>query len=217
MEQEGCGGGVGCTIEKSLLLGNPALRLFGMDEAGRGPIAGPLAVGLFGYTLKMDGLRGVDDSKKLSPKARLTTYLELVSLRSPWAVGFAHPLEIDSLGMTKAFRLASKRAFEALEEPKESGLIVLVDGNLNPKLPVPTLLMPNGDAYSGTIAAASIVAKVTRDTLMEKLDQKYPAYGFAVHKGYPTPEHILRVETFGPCPEHRVSFMPLKGYERQAS
>jgi ribonuclease HII len=162
----------------------------------------------------MDGLQGIDDSKKLSSKSRLRAYQELVSLKSPWAVGFTHPFEIDSLGMTKAFRLASKRAFDAL---KEFEFILLVDGNLDPKLPVPTLLIPKGDAYSGTIAAASIMAKVTRDTLMEKLDQEYPAYGFAGHKGYPTLDHILRVVKFGPCPEHRISFTPLKGHERKAS
>lgn len=184
-----------------------------MDEAGRGPIAGPLAVGLYRYTPKMRGLL-LNDSKKLSPKSRLKAFQELIALRSPWAVGLAHACEIDRLGMTKAFRLASRRAFDTL---RDHDFVLLVDGLLDPRLSVPTLLIPNGDALSGTVAAASIMAKVTRDALMEQLSQEYPVYGFDGHKGYPTLDHILRVKCFGPCPEHRRSFAPFKGHERQAS
>lgn len=183
-----------------------------MDEAGRGPIAGPLAVGVFTYTPTMERL-ALDDSKKLTPGQRLKAHKLLVGLNSLWAVGFALASEIDTLGISRAFRLAAKRA---LDELPYSPSILLVDGTLDPRAEAPCILLPKGDMLSGTIAAASILAKTMRDRLMEKLDARYPAYGFAVHKGYPTCYHVERVRMFGPCPEHRVSFAPLKHHEWQA-
>lgn len=183
-----------------------------MDEAGRGPIAGPLAVGVFSHTPKMERLL-LDDSKKLSPFQRLRAHRLLVELDSMWAVGFALASEIDTFGISRAFRLAARRALEALPCPPS---VLLVDGILDPRPEVPCILLPKGDTLSGTIAAASILAKTLRDRLMEKLDVLYPEYGFAVHKGYPTCDHIERVRMFGPCPEHRISFAPLKFHEWEA-
>ena len=202
----------GYALEHRLLQGDPSLRIAGMDEAGRGPIAGPLAVGVFTYTPKMENL-ALDDSKKLTPLQRLKAHMLLVGLNSLWAVGFALASEIDTLGISRAFRLAARRALEALPCPPS---ILLVDGTLDPRPKVPCILLPKGDTLSGTIASASILAKTMRDILMKKLDARYPAYGFAVHKGYPTCDHVERVRMFGPCPEHRLSFAPLKHHEWQA-
>jgi len=202
----------GYALEHRLFQGDPSLSLAGMDEAGRGPIAGPLAVGVFTYTPTMESL-ALDDSKKLTPGQRLKAHKLLVGLNSLWAVGFALASEIDTLGISRAFRLAARRA---LDELPYSPSILLVDGTLDPRAEAPCILLPKGDMLSGTIAAASILAKTMRDRLMEKLDARYPAYGFAVHKGYPTCYHVERVRMFGPCPEHRVSFAPLKHHEWQA-
>jgi len=197
---------VGYALEHRLFQGDPSLSLAGMDEAGRGPIAGPLAVGVFTYTPTIEGL-ALDDSKKLTPGQRLKAHKLLVGLNSLWAVGFALASEIDTLGISRAFRLAARRAFDELPC---SPSILLVDGTLDPRVEAPCILLPKGDMLSGTIAAASILAKTMRDRLMEKLDARYPAYGFAAHKGYPTCYHVERIRMFGPCPEHRVSFRTAK-------
>ena len=173
----------------------------GVDEAGRGPLAGPVVAAA---VILNDGVKidGINDSKKLSPKKR-GLLLPLICANSKWAVGIADEKEIDELNILQATFLAMRRAVDGLGvEPQ----LVLVDGNGDPNLSIPTLTVIKGDAKAASIAAASIIAKETRDNIMRKLHEEYPMYNFAKHKGYPTKEHYELLKKYGISPCHRKSF-----------
>lgn len=175
----------------------------GVDEAGRGPLCGPVAAGA---VILPEGLfiEGLNDSKKLSEKKREKLYDEITSSAVCWAVGIATPAEIDELDILKATFLAMKRAVEGLSKIPE---YVLVDGNRDPKLGLPTATLVKGDGKAACIAAASIIAKVTRDRMLDEMDKKYPQYGYAKHKGYPTKAHYAAIAEHGIHEEYRKSFL----------
>jgi len=175
----------------------------GVDEAGRGPLAGPVCAAAVILPCGLE-IPGLNDSKKLTDKKRRELYDVLVSEAEAYGIAFATEQEIDEINILQATFLAMDRAVSQLSVRPD---LVLVDGNRAPKLPLPVKTVVKGDSLSANIAAASILAKVTRDRLLEELDQTYPAYGFAVHKGYGTKRHYEALREFGPCPVHRMSFL----------
>lgn len=177
----------------------------GVDEAGRGPLAGPVvaAAVVFPDRVCPDG---VADSKSLTAAQREAAWHHIVSCAA-WAVGAAEPDEIDRLNILRATHLAMRRAVEGLPTPPD---FLLVDGLPAHGLPAPCRFLVKGERQSASIAAASIVAKVTRDRLMMAWHEQYPAYNFARHKGYGTPEHLRALAKHGPCPLHRQSFSPVR-------
>jgi ribonuclease HII len=177
----------------------------GVDEAGRGPLAGPVvAAAVILDDLKP--IRGLDDSKKLTPRRREQLYDEIRSKALCCSVAQASVVEIDTLNILQATLLAMRRAVAGLRlKPGK----VLVDGNRLPVLDVLAEAIVKGDATVPAISAASILAKVTRDRWCAELDQQYPQYGFAAHKGYGTPEHLAALQAYGACPEHRKTFAPV--------
>nr|WP_292084515.1 MULTISPECIES: ribonuclease HII [unclassified Brevundimonas] len=178
----------------------------GVDEAGRGPWAGPVSAAA--VILNPDDLPpGIDDSKALTEKRRALLEPEIKARALAWGVGFASVEEIDELNILHATGLAIRRAVEALAHPP---VHALVDGNYRFKLPCAVTPVVKGDSRSLSIAAASILAKTARDRLMIEMDATYPGYGFASHKGYNTPIHQQALNTLGPCPEHRRSWAPIK-------
>ncbi|HKT52822.1 MAG TPA: ribonuclease HII [Caulobacteraceae bacterium] len=178
----------------------------GVDEAGRGPWAGPVsAAAVILHPRKVP--KGVDDSKKLTPKARERLEGEIKSVAVAWAVGFASVQEIAVLNILHATGLAMRRAVEALGV---APAFALVDGNYAFALPCPIKTVVGGDAVSVSIAAASILAKVARDRLMVEMDQQYPGYGFASHKGYRAQVHAEALVRLGPCEIHRMAWNPVK-------
>lgn len=183
------------------------LRLVaGVDEAGRGPLAGPV----YAAAVILDPRRpiaGLDDSKRLTPARRAALEPEIQTHSLAWSLGLASVEEIDRLNILQASLLAMRRAVLTLDP---SPLMVLVDGNRCPALDCPARSMVGGDGLVPAIAAASILAKVARDRLMERLELDYPGYGFARHKGYPTQEHRDALGRLGPCPEHRRTFAPVR-------
>lgn len=180
--------------------------LCGVDEAGRGPLAGDV----YAAAVILDPARpveGLNDSKKLSEKKREALFAEIKEKAAAWAVGVATVQEIEAYNILQATFLAMRRAVGGL--PVKPAL-ALVDGNRNPGLPVPTRLLVKGDGTSAAVAAASIVAKVSRDHYMAELDARYPEYQFSRHKGYGTKLHYEMLGLYGESPVHRHSF--LKSY-----
>jgi len=179
----------------------------GVDEAGRGPLAGPVyaaAVILAPHSV----FRGLTDSKRVGVKRRTTLAIEIKAQAIAWAVASASVEEIDTLNILQATLLAMKRAVEALPvKPHE----VLVDGLHFPQYDVPARAIVRGDSSVAAISAASILAKVERDLLMMDLHERYPRYGFNRHKGYPTPDHLAALREHGVCAVHRRSFAPVRG------
>ena len=190
-----------------------ARRVAGVDEAGRGPLAGPVVAAAVLFEREyleaeaQRALAGLDDSKKL-PAARREFFHDLLSAcpRACIGVGSASVAEIDELNILRATHLAMARALAQLAPPPD---LALVDGLPVKGLPVPHRAIVGGDAASLSIAAASIIAKVTRDRLMVALAAEFPAYGFERHKGYGTPAHLAALRRHGPCPAHRRSFEPV--------
>ncbi len=175
----------------------------GIDEAGRGPLSGPVVAAA--VILPPDVMiPGLNDSKKLTPKKREMLYDVILREAVAVGVGMASPEEIDRLNILNADMLAMRRAVENLKTPPD---FALVDGNIARDLPVTAVPVIKGDALSLSIAAASVIAKVTRDRLCIKDDENYPQYGFGKHKGYGTKEHMEALRTYGPCPIHRRSFL----------
>jgi len=198
--------------ETRLLLGGE-VRVAGVDEAGRGPLAGPViaAAVVLDPSLPLpawrDLLDGLTDSKKLS-SSRRQAFEEILKAHPlvHIGVGEASVVEIDRINILNATHLAMKRALEALPLIPD---FALVDGRPVRGLRCPHLALVKGDSRSLSIAAASVIAKVTRDRLMLEISARYPFYGFASHKGYGTPEHCASLQHHGPCPEHRRSFRPV--------
>ena len=177
----------------------------GVDEAGRGPLAGPVVAAA--AVLHRDVfMPGVDDSKKLSESRREVLYEEIRRSAAGYAVGIVSRETIDRINILRASLEAMKLA--VLKLPIEPDFL-LVDGTYCPDVDLPMEALPHGDSLSLSIAAASIVAKVTRDRIMRKLDRMYPQYGFVRNKGYPTAEHLEALDKFGPCEIHRRSFGPV--------
>lgn len=178
----------------------------GVDEAGRGPLAGPV----FAAAVILDPKRpifGLADSKKLSAKVREELFGEIRSSALAWSFASGRVTEIDRLNILNATFLAMQRAVARL---KMNPQLILVDGNRSPFFSVKVLSIVRGDQSEPAISAASIVAKVLRDRLMTRLDKKYPAYGFAQHKGYGTAQHLEALKRHGPCSAHRKHFAPVK-------
>lgn len=189
---------------------NGYAHVCGIDEAGRGPLAGNVVAAA---VIMPDGFlpEGLNDSKKVSPKKREKLY-DIITANTVWAVGEATPAEIDEYNILGATMIAMHRAVTALSEKAD---FALIDGNCSRGFDIPTKTIVGGDGKSPSIAAASIIAKVTRDRECEELDKKYPEYGFAKHKGYPTKDHMAKVIELGPCPEHRRSFLSFAAGEKK--
>jgi len=176
----------------------------GIDEAGCGPLAGPVYAAAVILDPKAP-IEGLNDSKKLTEKKREALFPQIQERALAWAIASASAKEIDEINILQARLLAMRRAVELLDIRPDH---VLVDGNRDPNIPdTPTLLIVGGDGKSASIAAASILAKVARDHDLLELDKQYPQYLFAKHKGYPTKLHVEKLLEHGPCPEHRQSFL----------
>ncbi len=189
-------------------------RVAGVDEAGRGPLAGPVVAAAVVFPpdlLRREAglsLAGLTDSKLLTPANRYRFFSLLNALPGiDIGIGQAPVAEIDHHNILRATHMAMRRAVEALVTVPDH---LLVDGLPVPGLPVSATAVVKGDRKSLSIAAASVIAKVTRDRLLEALDAAYPDYGFARHKGYGTALHMQRLLEFGPCPQHRMSFQPVR-------
>lgn len=183
-----------------------AKLIAGVDEVGRGPLVG--AVVTAAVILDPNNpIKGLMDSKKLSEKKRLALAEEIKTKALSWSLGRAEPAEIDELNILHATMLAMQRAVNGLHIQPD---FILVDGNRPPQFLVPTQAVVKGDSLVAEISAASIIAKVARDSEMKELDKQFPQYGFAKHKGYPTKLHFEKLIEFGATPYHRKSFAPVK-------
>jgi len=183
-----------------------ATCIAGVDEVGRGPLVGAVVTA----AVILDPTRpivGLADSKQLSEKRRLSLYDEIKEKALAWSLGRAEPEEIDQLNILHATMLAMQRAVAGLAVVPD---FVLIDGNRCPALPMPAQAVVKGDSRVAEISAASIMAKVTRDREMVELDQRFPAYGFAQHKGYPTAFHLEKLAALGATEFHRRSFAPVR-------
>ena len=175
----------------------------GVDEAGRGPLAGPVyaaAVILPPHA----NIPGLNDSKKLSDKRRRELFPVICQQALAYGIGFATEQEIDELNILQATFLAMERAVQQLGFSAD---LLLIDGNRQKDFGIPAKTVVKGDSLSANIAAASVLAKVTRDDWMISMAEQYPAYGFEIHKGYGTRAHYAALEQYGPCPIHRMSFL----------
>ncbi|WP_322173759.1 ribonuclease HII [Acutalibacter caecimuris] len=175
----------------------------GIDEAGRGPLAGPVCAAAVILPLGCQ-IEGLDDSKKLTEKKREQLFDVITTQAVAYGVGWANEVEIDTINILQATFLAMRRAVEALSIPPDYALI---DGNRMPALDFPGETIIKGDGKCASIAAASILAKVSRDRLLREWDKKYPEYGFANHKGYGTKAHYAAIIRYGVLPVHRRSFL----------
>ena len=178
----------------------------GVDEAGRGPLAGPVVAAAV-ILDELAPVAGLADSKVLSPRRRELLFDQIRARALCCSIASASVEEIDRLNILQATLLAMQRAVAGLRLPPHR---VVVDGNRVPLLPVPVAAVVKGDAKVAAISAASILAKVFRDRLCIELHARHPVYGFATHKGYPTPDHLAALRSHGPCPEHRRSFAPVR-------
>ena len=179
----------------------------GIDEAGRGPLAGPVVAAA---VILPPAFRhaSLNDSKQLTRRARESLFEEITSRADvDWAHAIVENAEIDRINILRATHEAMRRAVALLNPPPEH---VLIDGLPVRPFPIPQTALVGGDGLSFSIAAASIIAKVTRDRLMIEMDARYPGYHFARHKGYGTPQHLAALKQHGPCPIHRRSFRPVQ-------
>jgi ribonuclease HII len=182
------------------------LRVAGVDEVGVGPLAGPLVAAA--VILPRDvALRGINDSKRLSPERREQLAVDIRACAIAIGIGLVEVAEVDRLNTYRAALEAMRRAVAALSVVPEQ---LLVDARYIPGLNIPQMSIVKGDARSYSIAAASIVAKVHRDALMQEIDRQYPQYGFAQHMGYGTRAHFDALDRHGPCPVHRRSFIAVR-------
>lgn len=181
----------------------------GVDEAGRGPLSGPVFAAACILPIGLE-IPGLNDSKKLTPKKREALFDVICHEAIAYAIASASPAEIDEMNILNADMLAMRRAIEMLSPAAD---FALIDGNIARDMPVPAYPVIKGDAISCSIAAASILAKVSRDRMCMEDDRLYPQYGFAKHKGYGTKAHMDALRTYGPCPIHRKSFLKFLGEE----
>ncbi|MBB5874728.1 ribonuclease HII [Xanthomonas sp. 3498] len=190
-------------------LPNPQSRLYaGVDEAGRGPLAGPVAVAAVVFDPARTRINGLDDSKQLTAARRETLYARIVERALAWQVVLIEAEEIDRLNIYQATMLGMRRAVEGVAHVAG---FARIDGNRVPKgLPCAAEALVGGDGLDRAIMAASIVAKVTRDRIMQRLHDEHPHYGFDLHKGYATPAHLAALAAHGPCVHHRRSFAPVR-------
>lgn len=183
------------------------LLVAGIDEAGRGPLAGPLVVAAVVFDPARPRINGLDDSKQLAAARREVLYERIVERALAWRVVFVEVEEIDRINI---FQATMRGMRSALEGVAHAAGIARIDGNhLPPSLPCPAEAWIGGDARDRSIMAASILAKVSRDRAMVALHQQHPEYGFDEHKGYSTPSHLAALRAHGPCPHHRRSFAPV--------
>jgi ribonuclease HII len=186
------------------------LQIAGIDEAGRGPLAGPVVAAA---VILPERFRhaSLNDSKKLTALQRERIYAELTShVEVRWALAVVAVEEIDRINILRATHEAMRRAVTALVTPPDH---VLIDGLPVRPFPIPQTALVGGDGLSFSIAAASVIAKVTRDRIMVEMDACHPGYGFAQHKGYGTELHLAKLQAHGPCPIHRRSFLPVQQAE----
>ncbi|MGM9640391.1 MAG: ribonuclease HII [Faecousia sp.] len=179
----------------------------GVDEAGRGPLAGPVCAAAVILPPELDveqTLPGLNDSKKLSDKKRRELFEKIRNCAVAYGIAYASQEEIDEINILQATFLAMGRAVDSLGLKPD---VALVDGNRAPELGIPVQTIVKGDSLSASIAAASILAKVSRDDLMLRMAEEYPQYGFEIHKGYGTKRHYAALSQFGPCPIHRRTFL----------
>ncbi|MCO1601111.1 MULTISPECIES: ribonuclease HII [Desulfosporosinus] len=193
-------------VEENKLWKQGYLLLAGVDEAGRGPLAGPVVAGACILPAKFD-LPGLNDSKMLTESKREKLFIQIQKQAIDYAIGSAEPAEIDALNILQATKLAMKRSIEGLTIRPH---YLLIDALNLPDVQLPQLPLIGGDHLSASIAAASILAKVTRDRLMVQLHSLYPEYTFSKNKGYGTSEHMQVLKRLGPCPLHRKSFAPVR-------
>ena len=201
------------------LWGQGHARVAGVDEVGRGPLAGPVVAGAVALDphSRPGWLSRVRDSKQLSAGVRRELAAAIKHSAPAWGVGWAAVQEIDSVGILDATRLAMRRALADLAlRAQDPADYVLVDGRDAHRFDCPFETIIGGDASSASIAAASVIAKVARDAWMESRDAAYRGYGFAGNKGYGTPAHLAALRDHGPCAEHRYSFAPVRASDRQA-
>ena len=175
----------------------------GVDEAGRGPLAGPVVAGA-AVLPKDSRILYLNDSKKLSEKRREELFVRIKEEAIAWSVGIVGPERIDEINILQATYEAMRQAIGNLSHPPD---LLLCDAVTIPEVKIPQISIIKGDAKSLSIAAASVLAKVTRDHMMEGYDKLYPQYGFGKHKGYGTAAHIQAIKEFGPCPIHRRTFI----------
>ena len=185
-----------------------SLRIAGIDEAGRGPLAGPVVVAAVVFPPGRTPVNGLDDSKALTEAKREALYPRILERALAWKIVFVEADEIDRRNIFQATMHGMREALLGVAHMADAARI---DGNRLPKdLPCPAEAWIGGDARCRTIMAASILAKVSRDARMRELHQQYPQYGFARHKGYPSPIHLQALREHGPCPQHRRSFAPVR-------
>jgi ribonuclease HII len=181
----------------------------GVDEAGRGPLAGPVVAAAVILCPEFD-TKGLDDSKRLTPAKREAQRTRIMNSPCFWGIGVVEPDKIDEINILQATFLAMREAIASLKIRPE---IILVDGHLRiPEISIAQRPIVRGDASEPCIAAASILAKTHRDSIMRQYATQYPEYGFEKHKGYGTKEHLANISRFGPCPIHRKSFYPVSNY-----
>lgn len=201
--------------EEKMLEAQGYQHIAGIDEAGRGALAGPVvaAAVILPYHIDAPWLAQVKDSKRLSPAKRELLFHHIHQIAISIGIGMAPNEVVDAQGLIKATRLAMKLAIDQLSPPPQS---LLIDYMLLPEVPLPQKGITNGDSLCLSIACASIMAKVARDHLMIELDRIYPGYGLAQHKGYGTKEHLACLRRLGPSPIHRQSFKPVKNMNKNS-
>lgn len=183
-------------------------KIAGIDEAGRGPLAGPVISAAVIMPVSVD-ISGISDSKKLTPQKRNYLYDKIYDLAVSVGIGIVDPFEIDRINILQAALSSMAMAVENLAPQPDC---LLIDGTFLISSALPQEAIPKGDALSVSIAAASIIAKETRDRLMQRYHQDYPQFGFSKHKGYPTKAHKKAIKQFGCCPIHRKSFKGVREY-----
>lgn len=187
-------------------------RIAGVDEAGRGPLAGPVVAAAC-FLPEGTLIEGIDDSKKLLPTERHKIFQQILSLSEvDYGIGIIDALIIDQVNILQATFQAMIAAIARLSQKPD---YILVDGNKMPSARIPGQAIIKGDSLSQSIAAASIIAKETRDELMNAFHEKWPQYGFITNKGYGTEEHLQAIQKYGPCPIHRMTFEPLKFFSKK--
>lgn len=190
---------------ENVLRGEGHCRIAGLDEAGRGPLAGPVVAGAV-ILSEVKHLVGLDDSKKLSPSTRQRLYDSIRVSSIAWGIGVVSARVIDEINILRATRKAMIQAIKSLKVQPDS---LLIDGPIYLDISLRQFPLPGGDRRSASIAAASILAKVTRDRIMVALGRKFPQYCFSRNKGYGTSEHLQALRQYGPCPYHRRAFRPV--------